>query len=117
VAKATTAATSSTTFPPRPSIKAAVLLIKSHDTRLIDAVVRGNTPILAAAKLVAPQVAAIDAIKAANPANRQAIYTATGFTDELAKLLVDKPSAERTAAAAKLGPGRVWDAMVAPLVA
>jgi hypothetical protein len=98
-------------------IMAAVLLIKSHDMRLIDDAVHGNISIQAAAKLVEPQVMAIEAIKQANPANLKAIYRETGFTNELSTLLVDRPAAERTEAAARLGVGKVWDEMVVPLTA
>jgi hypothetical protein len=93
-------------------IMAAVLLIKANDTRLIDAVVHGNISILAAARLVKPQVKAIEAINAASPVNKAAIYNSTGLTDELFRLLVDSSSAKRTDAAARLGVGKVWDEMV-----
>jgi hypothetical protein len=97
-------------------IMAAVLLIKSHDMRLINDAVHGNIPILVAAKLVKPQVLVVEALKTASPANLAAIYDATHFTNELSKLLVDTPPAERTEAAAKLGADIVWDQMVSPLI-
>ena len=83
--------------------------------RLIERVVYGHVPILTAAEWVKPQVMAIEAIKKASPMAQQAIYAATGFTNKLHKLLVDTPPAGRTAAAAVLGVGKVWDEMIVPL--
>jgi len=96
-------------------IIAAGWLIKARDMRLIERVVYGHVPILTAAEWVKPQVMAIEALKNASPAAKAAIYAQTGFTNDLAKLLVDKSSTERTEAAAKLGVIKVWDDMVCPL--
>jgi len=97
-------------------IMAAVLLIKANDQDLISEVLHGDISILAAAKLVKPQVVVIETLKSANSANLAAIYDATHFTNNLTKLLVDTPPAGRTEAAAKLGANTVWDQMVSPLI-
>jgi hypothetical protein len=97
-------------------VMAAGTLLKAGDMQLINEVLSGSISIQNAAKLVEPQVAAIEAIKAASPANREAIFLATHFTNDLAKLLVDKSPTERAEAAAKLVVDVVWDTMVSPLV-
>jgi hypothetical protein len=100
-------------------VRAAIIVLKAGegDWNLAKQVVQGVLPILAAAELVKPQVKAIEALKAANPANLQAIYTATGFTNELTKLLAKSSPAERTSAARDFGhPDIIWDQMVVPTI-
>src|SRR5262249_27039540 len=74
-------------------VSAAVLLIKPTDTTLINEVVHGNISILAAAKLVEPQVRAFEAFEAACPTDKATI---------LGNLLANSTAATRLAAAAEL---------------
>jgi hypothetical protein len=97
-------------------LRAAIIVLKANDQNWIGRLLHGDT-ILAAAKLLEPQVKAIEALKDANSANLQAIYTATGFTNELTKLLAKSSSAERTSAARDFGhPDIIWDQMVVPTI-
>jgi hypothetical protein len=64
-------------------VRAAIAVIKASDQDWIDCALRGKRSILRVAKLLAPQVKAIEAIKKASPANLKAIYRETGFTNEL----------------------------------
>jgi len=98
-------------------LRAAITVLKAGDRNLADRVVQGVLSILTAAKLVKPQVRAIEALKDANPANLAAIYAATGFTNELAKLLTKSSSTERTDAARAFGHvDAIWADMVDPLI-
>jgi hypothetical protein len=99
-----------------PYVQAGILLIKANEPHLVNRVLRGDMPILAAAKEVWAQVTAIEALKVANPANLQAIYTKTGFTNNLSALLIDSSSAERTKAARDCGVDLVWSDMVEPVI-
>jgi hypothetical protein len=100
-------------------LRAAITVLKATDPFWIDCLLDDDDgcPILELAKLLAPQVKVIEALKAANPANLQAIYTATGFTNELAKLLAKSSSTERTDAARAFGHvDAIWADMVDPLI-
>lgn len=97
-------------------VEAAITLIKSDDRPLMDAVMRGDISILAAAEAVEPFVMMLDGFKKSSPKNRDDFFAATGCTNDLGQHLVASSLAERTRAAARLGTAQVWDTMLNPLL-
>jgi len=82
----------------------------------INQVIRGEIPILQAAKLIEPQVQLIRAYKRATPTALRVFYRVTRCTSDLTTLLIDATPAERTKAAWVLGTEAVWNDMIEPLM-
>jgi hypothetical protein len=98
-------------------VRAAITLLKSGDQRLIEAVMRGDTPILTAAKAVVPLVMLLTGYEQASPKARDDFFAATGCTNDLGKHLAASSAAERTEGAVRFGDAEViWNEMVLPLV-
>jgi hypothetical protein len=98
-------------------VRAAITLIKSADERLINAVLRGDIPIMAAAKTVAPLVMLLDGYAKASPKVKDDFFNITGCTSDFGKHLAASSAAERTAGAKRFGDAEaLWDQMVMPLV-
>jgi hypothetical protein len=60
-------------------LRAALVVIQANDPQLLDAVLHGRASLLAAAELVGPKVRAIEALRAADPASRRAVFAALGY--------------------------------------
>jgi hypothetical protein len=97
-------------------VRAGVTLVRANDLRLIDAVLRGEILITAAAKSVEPLVLLLEGYKKASAKIKDNFFVATGCTNDLGKLLSTSPPTERTRAAERLDAGVIWDQMVLPLI-
>jgi len=98
-------------------VQAGVTLIKAGDQFLIHRVMRGDIPILKAAKTVEPLVQMLDGYSKATPENKGAFFTATGCTDDLGLHLAASSATERTEGAKRFGNAEaLWEQMVLPLV-
>jgi hypothetical protein len=101
-----------------PYIEAALIVIQVDDEHHLETrILRGDESLLRVAKKLATRVKAIEALEAANLADLQAIYAATGFTNSLLKAFVDASPEARAAAARAFGhPDQLFDEMIAPLI-
>src|SRR6516225_4383607 len=86
----------------RHYVRAGVALVRANDLRLIDAVLRGEILITAAAESVEPLLMLLEGFEKASAKVKNDFFVATGCTNDLGKLLVTSPPAERTRAAARL---------------
>jgi hypothetical protein len=98
-------------------LRAAITLIKSADEGLINAVLAGDIPIMAAAKTVAPLVTLLTGYAKASSKVKDAFFAATGCTNDLGLHLAASSATERTVGAKRFGDAEaLWTEMVLPLV-
>jgi hypothetical protein len=98
-------------------VELALKIVKANDERLIDPVLHDQRSILDAAKSAWARVRIIEGLKAATPADLEAVFHATGLTSDLSKLLAKSSPQERTHAALRFGDANViWGDMVVPLI-
>jgi hypothetical protein len=98
-------------------VQAAIKVLKANEPDLVDRILVGEISLQVVAKLLAPQVKAIEALKTSSWVNLRAIFTATGFTNDLSTMLPNSSPAELAAAGRAFGnPDVLFDQMIAPLL-
>jgi len=97
-------------------VAAMLVLLASANASLVEKVLAGEVPLLAAAREVGKLAATVAAYKAMSAADKAAFATLTGATADLADHLVHTSPSGRAEAARALGPDVVWDQMVLPLI-
>ena len=98
-------------------VRAGVILVRANDLRLIDAVLRGEILITTAAESVEPLLMLLEGYKKASAKIKDDFFVATGCTNDLAKLLITSPTAERTRAAERLDAETVRRRKAAKIIA
>jgi hypothetical protein len=97
-------------------VRAAIILLRSENVSLLQKVLAGEAPMLAAARETVKLAAAVTAYKAMTAADRKAFAVVTGATADLTDHLVRSIPPQRAEAARALGADVVWDQMVLPLL-
>jgi hypothetical protein len=94
-------------------VAAALVVLNSEDTALLDAVLFGDVGLLAVAKRALPLAALMTAYRAASPSDLARFSALTGLTNDLAELALRSTPEQRAAAGRALGLDIVWDDMIA----
>ena len=98
-----------------PPYVAAMLIIRaSGHSMLRDRVLRGEEPVLEAAKAVENVAKAIPAYRKFSPLERELFRMATGATADLAKHLRNSTSEQLVATTKAVTPEWIFDRMIAP---
>jgi hypothetical protein len=97
-------------------LTAAIILLRSENTSLLNRVLSGKMPLLAAAVQMKQLAKLVTAYRSSSAADLKGFRDLTGATNNLADHLVHSAPSERAAAARSLGPDVVWEQMVLPLI-
>jgi hypothetical protein len=93
------------------------VVVQAGEPYWIELLLSGRASIRAVAELLKPQVELISAVQAAGPLALNALFRATGFTDNLGRLLAVSSPEKRTDAACFFGhPDQIWTDMIEPLL-
>jgi len=97
-------------------VKAALTLLASENTTLIQRVVAGHVPLRAAAAQMKRLAQLVAAYRWSSATDRNKFRDLTGLTNNLADHLIHADPAERAEAARALGADVVWDEMILPII-
>lgn len=97
-------------------LTAAIILLRSENTSLLNRVLSGDMPLLAAAAQMKQLAKLVAAYRWASATDRNQFRALTGLTNNLADHLIHSLPTERATAARSLGPDVVWEQMVLPLI-
>ena len=97
-------------------LAAVIILLRSENVSLLNRVLAGDMPLLAAAAQTKRLARLVAAYRSASAADLERFCDLTGAANNLADHLVNSVPSERAAAARALGPEVVWEQMVLPLI-
>lgn len=96
-------------------VEAALTLIQSENTALLNHVLAGHISLLSAAKSMKNAAAAITAYRKFSNLEREVFRAATGATADLGTLLLNSTHDQLAAASKERTPEWIWDRMIMPV--